>query len=142
MPMHPNRGENHSIEVGPSPVGSEAAAEQSVESPSAQESSPGKRPVQVTSVTPPVDPAALAQSADDFSLPADDSKPTPTSVPATQGSKEGDHIERIWIDKAKGVIAKTQDDPHAQKDAMSKVKAEYIQKRFNKIIRTDDAVSA
>jgi hypothetical protein len=52
---------------------------------------------------------------------------------------DSDHIEREWIDKVKDVVARTHEDPHLQKEQMSRVKAEYIQKRFNKQVKTDEA---
>ena len=65
------------------------------------------------------------------------------NVPVTTDSgltaADSDLIEKEWIVKAKDIVAKTQDDPYHQKKEISKVKAEYIQKRFNKTLKTDDA---
>lgn len=52
-----------------------------------------------------------------------------------------DLIEKEWVDKAKHIVAKTQDDPFVQKNEISKVKAEYIQKRFKKTIKADEAAT-
>lgn len=137
--MNPNRVENHlQPEMAPAPEASEAAPGQSVEhASSGQEASPGKQPPQITAVTPAVDAAALAQPAAATPV-ADDVGATPVQATGTP-TKDGDRIEKEWIDRAKEIVAKTLDDPHAQKEAVSKAKAEYIQKRFNKVIRTDSA---
>ncbi len=50
---------------------------------------------------------------------------------------DADLIEKEWVDKAKEIVAKTQNDPHTQKEEISKVKAEYMEKRFKKTIKTD-----
>ena len=54
-------------------------------------------------------------------------------------AKDSDLIEKEWVDRAKQIIAKTADDPHRQKHEMSKMKAAYIKKRYNKAVRTDEA---
>lgn len=66
---------------------------------------------------------------------------TPTPIPTDPKAiaSDTDHIEREWVDKVKNIVARTQDDPHLQKEQMSRIKAEYIQKRFNKTIKTDEA---
>ena len=56
-----------------------------------------------------------------------------------QAAQDSDHIEQEWVDKAKAVISQTRDDPYNQKNEMSKIKAEYIRKRFGKTIKTDEA---
>jgi hypothetical protein len=53
-----------------------------------------------------------------------------------------DLIEKEWVQKAKQIVSQTHDDPYKQKNQISRVKADYIQKRFNKTIKVDDATSA
>jgi len=102
---------------------------------SSPENRPQKQSVQVSS-----------QVASDLALPAstttaktssDDDNDT-ADQPTAKEAKDSDRIEQVWIDKAKTVVAKTQDDPYEQKNAMSQVKAEYIKTRFNKTLRTDE----
>jgi hypothetical protein len=132
--MNPNGGENQPrIEVAVPQTGeteAQAVVEKSlVGSP---ENSPQKQNQQFAS-----------QVANDLALPGaaittdDASTSTPVATSATDAA-DTDRIEKQWIEKAKSVIAQTRDDPFEQKNAMSKVKAEYIQKRFNKTIKTDD----
>jgi hypothetical protein len=134
--MNPNSGENQpQIEYSAPRVGETEAKPAAEKSVTANPENNPQRSVQAT-----------AQAASDLALPAtaaittdqpaqDDSVPAAT---AAAPASEGDRIEKQWIDRAKAVIAKTQDDPFEQKQAMSKVKAEYIQKRFNKTVKTDD----
>ena len=60
-----------------------------------------------------------------------------TTLPA----KDSDLIEKEWVERAKSVISKTADDPHDQKTKVSQMKAAYIQKRFNKTVKTDEAAA-
>jgi hypothetical protein len=59
--------------------------------------------------------------------------------PASIIADDVDLIEKEWVDRAKAIVEATQDDPRKQKSEISKVKAEYIQKRFNKTIKVDSA---
>ncbi len=73
----------------------------------------------------------------------DQAKPAAPISPLTKDLKaeEADLIEKQWIDKAKTIVEKTRSDPHLQKDQMSRIKADYIQKRYKKIIKTDEATA-
>ncbi len=55
------------------------------------------------------------------------------AIPAI--ADDNDLIEKEWITKAKQIVNKTRDDPHAQNIEMNKYKATYIKKRFNKDIK-------
>jgi len=73
--------------------------------------------------------------------------PTPVVIPATQTSDDvtatgsddnpsvaadEDLIEKEWVDKAKKVIAETRDDPHKREQAVGKLQADYLKKRYGK----------
>lgn len=45
-----------------------------------------------------------------------------------------DLIEKEWVEKAKEIVEKTKDNPYLQNKAISEIKADYIQKRYNKQI--------
>jgi hypothetical protein len=49
-----------------------------------------------------------------------------------------DLIEKEWVVKAKEIVAKTKDDPYRQNQEMSKVKADYLKKRYNKDLRLSE----
>jgi len=46
-----------------------------------------------------------------------------------------DLIEKAWVAKAKAIVHGTHGNPYLQSHELSKVKAEYIKKRYNKDIK-------
>jgi hypothetical protein len=129
----------HSFEIPqPQPSSGERLPNQdaAVEKAPLQEGGPSKEKaaqLPAMPVIPQADPVKIPVITDDDAA----STGTPTSsTPAA----DTDRIEQVWVDKAKKVIAMTLDDPYKQKSEMGKVKAEYIKKRFNKSIPTDDTV--
>ncbi len=86
-------------------------------------------------VLPAIPDDIPAADAPVIAVPAKDdagAHPVPDS-----SAQDSDHIEPAWVNKAKEIVARTHDDPYLQKDQMSKVKADYIQKRFGKQIKTE-----
>jgi hypothetical protein len=91
-------------------------------------------------------PPALPAIPDDIpaadttviAVPVKDDTAAARPVPDSS-AQDSDRIEPAWVNKAKEIIARTHDDPYLQKDQMSKVKADYIMKRFNKQIKTEGA---
>jgi hypothetical protein len=111
--------------------------------PAAGEAGVGKRAPQ-SSGTAVTDVPVLPQTpVSPTTVPADKAGPAAPISPTTADltAKDADLIEKGWIEKTKTVVAQTQDDPHLQKKELSKVKADYIQKRFNKTIKTDEATA-
>ena len=102
----------------------------------AQESATGKQ-------APQIFPLAPATAADDQAAVAPALPATPVTgndrIIAALPAKDGDLIEKEWVDRAKHIISQTADDPHKQKHEVSKIKAAYVQKRFNKAIKIDEA---
>jgi hypothetical protein len=49
---------------------------------------------------------------------------------------DGDLIEKEWVHKAKSLVESTQGDPYKQSEALTALKADYMQKRYNKTIKT------
>ncbi len=69
--------------------------------------------------------------------------PPPTvSVPAPQApsddstgptlAADDDVIEKEWVDKAKKIIADTQNDPYKREKEIGKLQADYLKKRYGK----------
>lgn len=62
-------------------------------------------------------------------------------IPATQDdtnppvAADEDLIEKEWVEKAKKVIADTKHDPHLQGEAVSRLQADYLKKRYGKIVK-------
>jgi hypothetical protein len=136
--MQENRGAgpNFELNLPPSPE-TEQGREQAAEAPPSRQEQVGKQPKQPALPAIPDDIPAAGQPI--ITAPPDITSPVPTDPKSA--AADNDHIEREWVDKVKNVVARTQDDPHLQKEQMSKVKAEYIQKRFNKTIKTDEAAA-
>jgi hypothetical protein len=49
---------------------------------------------------------------------------------------DGDLIEKEWVHKAKSIVESTKGDPYKQSEALTALKADYMQKRYNKTIKT------
>lgn len=125
------------FELPPQPASPEAEnqrQEKGQEAPAAPQEQVGKRAPQAL---PPI-PAIPAADTPITAAPPQDNAATGYAA-AAHSAQDSDHIEQQWVDKAKAIVAQTHDDPYTQKHEMSKVKAEYIQKRFNKQIKTDEA---
>lgn len=69
------------------------------------------------------DPAAALQS-DIASIPTE--------------ANDTDLIEKEWVEKAKQIVANMSDDPYKQQQELSKLKADYLKKRYNKEVSLAD----
>lgn len=65
----------------------------------------------------------------------------PVALPAVQQSddtvgptvaNDDDLIEKEWVDKAKKIIAETQDDPYRREQEVNKLQIDYLRKRYGK----------
>jgi hypothetical protein len=135
--MNPNREGQVNFELPAQPP----TPEQGGQRPEKGQEAPPARPEQAGKQAPapalPVIPGDIpAADTPVIAIPAPDDIHTPTS---DHPAKDIERIEPVWVNKAKEIIAQTHDDPHLRKEEMSRVKAEYIQKRFNKQIKTDQA---
>ena len=65
-----------------------------------------------------------------------DASSTTTSTPPI--ADDNDLIEKEWVLKAKEIVAKTKNDPYNQNKEMNVVKADYMQKRYNKTIKLSE----
>lgn len=112
--------------------------EQAAEAPPAAPEKTANQPAQPVLPAIPDDIPAIDQPVI-AAPPQDVTAPVPTDPRST--AQDSDHLEQEWLDKTKAVIQRTQDDPYMQKNQVSRIKAEYIQKRFNKTIKTDEAAA-
>lgn len=93
-----------------------------------------------THMTSPVqDPISTAQTA----VPIQTNTPPTASVPTSkvdvlERAEDSDLIEKEWVAKAKQIVERTKDDPYVQNKEISKVKAEYIKRRYNKDLKLSD----
>lgn len=51
---------------------------------------------------------------------------------------DADLIEKEWVQKAKDIIKQTQSDPHVQSKELNIFKADYMQKRYNKVLKLSE----
>jgi hypothetical protein len=125
------------FEIGRPPAdGQEALSEKALEQRPQTEAAQAKQKPQF--------PAPPSVQTIPVSQPQAGQSSKPKSAKAVTGgltALEGDRIEKQWVESAKSIIAQTQDDPYNQKRQMSKIKADYIKKRFDKTIPADDALS-
>lgn len=50
-------------------------------------------------------------------------------------ANDDDLIEQEWVQKAKKIVASTKDDPYMQEREVSKLQADYMQKRYGKEVK-------
>lgn len=98
---------------------------------------------------PAPDPASVPL-ADTGALPASPAQqPMTPPVPQQSGASysaespsiadDVDLIEKEWVIKAKGIVARTKDDPNAQNKDMNRFKADYLKTRYNKDVKVSEA---
>ena len=67
----------------------------------------------------------------------------PTDVSTTTNSRtpkiieDTDLIEKEWVDRVKRIVQQNRDDPYKQSQLLTELRAEYMSKQYNKIIKTD-----
>lgn len=58
-----------------------------------------------------------------------------TALQTPQIADDSDLIEKEWVEKAKMIVEHTKSDPRQQNKELSKVKSDYLKKRYNKDLR-------
>lgn len=88
---------------------------------------------------PPLTPLPVSSQTSIQDTPYDDSlsiiSDADTSAPSEATS---DLIEKEWVVRAKAIVQQTRSDPHLQTEQLSKFKAEYMKKRYNKDLKVDE----
>lgn len=92
---------------------------------------------QVDDSNPPVE-SSDAQAIENPNQSAQQGPPPSVQPPQQEEAGDVDIIEKAWIEKAKKIVDQTSSDPFEQQKMLSKVKADYIKKRFNKDIKIND----
>lgn len=69
--------------------------------------------------------------------------PVPPAVQSAVGdsglqAEDVDLIEKEWVEKAKNIVDQTQGDPFTQSEELSKMKSEYLKKRYDREINTGE----
>lgn len=60
---------------------------------------------------------------------------TSTQIDSPEVAEDVDLIEKEWVKRAKDIVNATQGDPREQNNQLSKIKVDYIKKRYNKDIK-------
>lgn len=141
--MEPNRGENlpaprFETPSAPQESGVEDHHEAAHEVETSGEAATGK---QQPKLTPPPQTTTNQPTTPPLPVPTTQSPTTPSATDDITAS-DLDLIEKSWVHATKKVISQTKDDPHKQKDEVSKVKVDYLKKRFNKTLPLDDPVGS
>ncbi len=76
------------------------------------------------------EPAATSQPV---SMPPSDLTAQISTLP--QEANDIDLIEKEWVTHLKMIVAQTADNPYLQQQEISKAKADYMKKRYNKDIK-------
>ena len=64
--------------------------------------------------------------------------PIPQALTTPTSASDNDRIEEEWVEKAKEIVAATKDDPYQQNRQLAAVKADYLKKRYNKVVKISD----
>ncbi len=94
-----------------------------------------------TTRPPMVNPASNLP-ARPLNLPPEPSHTEPTAQASRPDDNliadDADLIEKEWVVKAKAIVAQTKDDPYNQNKSMTRVKADYLKKRYNKDLKISE----
>lgn len=139
--MAESSGENSSqpkFEIPASPEDAKDAQERLLERGNEQKQvSEGKPAKQTPKFQPPLQSPPLIASPQQPQ--ADNQVKDSSQAPSTGlQAQDADLIEKEWVERAKAIVAHTRNDPYKQKSEMSKVKADYLKKRFDKTIPIDE----
>lgn len=61
--------------------------------------------------------------------------PGVATTAALTASNDKDLIEKEWVNRAKAIVARTHSDPYKQSEELTLIKADYLKKRYNKVIK-------
>lgn len=106
-------------------------------------------PIETRPIASEADPTRIAPKAPAYPIislpPMPTAKPTINNVVATTTlpvvpitADDRDLIEKEWVKRAKRIVHENRDDPYKQSKELTLFKADYIQKRYNKIIKLSE----
>lgn len=144
--MYPSTGNEQTGLNLPSPVSeqippagmNQPGQGQEVQATAAEAAVPGLQPtissVPVTPIpVPGVDIATLQQATS-----GSDDMASSSGVAAPDVADDSDLIEKEWVNKAKQIVEKNRDNPYQQSVEMTLFKADYMKKRYNKVIKLSE----
>lgn len=83
-------------------------------------------------------PAPVATSLPAIPVPVPVPQKPVKDVAAPTIANDDDLIEKEWVDKAKEIIAHTQNDPYQREKAISQLQVDYLRKRYGKELGTSN----
>lgn len=115
--------------------GPENSAEKTDSTISSQEAAPKlSTPKTVSNKT-----QAINLKLQDYSVPQSSTNTaSTTSVSTPLTADDDDLIEKEWVEKAKKIIEQTRENPKHQSKEISLFRADYMKKRYNKVIKVDE----
>ncbi|HET8992014.1 MAG TPA: hypothetical protein VFN31_03215 [Candidatus Saccharimonadales bacterium] len=81
--------------------------------------------------TPMMPATPVANASNSYQLPVASDNTQATGMTAD----DGDIIEKEWVNKAKAIVERTKDDPYKQSEELKLLKADYLEKRYNKTLK-------
>lgn len=84
---------------------------------------------------PPNDPAQAPDFGSASNLQFSQQQAVIGAMPVPEEANDIDLIEKEWVLKAKQIVQHTYDDPYTQQAEISKMKADYMKKRYNKEVK-------
>lgn len=109
--------------------------------PTADQSKPGMSLPVPAPATQPSSGASSNDQSTSATLPLSQPPNTVNSPAATDSpavAADSDLIEKEWVQKAKAIVEKTRQDPYLQNKEITKAKADYLKKRYNKVIKVTE----
>jgi len=61
-----------------------------------------------------------------------------TQIPVSDGNDSALVNEKVWVAKAKQIVERTKEDPSQQSKELGVFKADYLGKRYNKVIKVNE----
>lgn len=61
-----------------------------------------------------------------------------TTVTGPAFADDVDVLEKEWVDKAKKIVDETRQDPYKQEEQVSDLQADYLRKRYGKVVKTSE----
>jgi hypothetical protein len=85
---------------------------------------------------PPIVPVVAPLPAIPVPVPVPQKPQDDTTGPSI--ASDDDLIEKEWVDKAKKIIAATQNDPYRREQEVNKLQVDYLRKRYGKELGTSN----
>lgn len=69
-----------------------------------------------------------------LTLPTDNRTAEEIAIDAPEVARDGDRMEKEWMDRAREVVKETKNDPNGRLQKTARLREDYMRKRFNRIL--------